>query len=68
MTKSEAAVSAVLAVAEAIRSLGSVPSGHLYAQLMGHLTLEQYTSIIGALKGAGVVTEQNHLLTWKEPV
>lgn len=59
-----ASLSIVQAVAEAIRELGSVPSGHLYAQLMGKLTLDQYTQIIDVLKGAGLVTESGHLLTW----
>ena len=54
----------VEAVADAIKTLGSVPSGHLYAHLMGALTLTQYQAVIGILKVQGKVTERNHLLTW----
>jgi hypothetical protein len=67
MTNTLAALQTVAAVGDAIRSLKTVPSGVLYAQLMGHLTLGQYNAIIAALVNAGVVVEQNHLLTWKEP-
>ena len=59
-------------VAEAIRDLtlsnanglGGVPSGHLYAQLMGTFTLAQYQSVVNVLKRAKLVDEKNHLLVW----
>lgn len=57
---------AIKAVADAIKELGEVPSGILYAQLMNHLSLEQYDKIIGHLKSAGLVVEKNHLLRWHE--
>jgi hypothetical protein len=53
-----------MAIADAIRELGSVPSGHLYARLMGYMDIEAYTEVIQALKRAGVVSERDHLLTW----
>jgi hypothetical protein len=53
-----------LAIAEAIRELGSVPSGHLYARLMGQLAIEEYNAIIAVLKGAELVTEEAHVLSW----
>jgi hypothetical protein len=53
-----------LVVAEAIRELGTVPSGHLYARLMGFFSIEQYAQLIDLLKAAGLVREQNHLLSW----
>jgi len=56
------------AIAEAIRELGEVPSGHLYANLQDRLTLRQFEQAIEALKGAGLVRESNaHLLTWIGP-
>jgi len=55
------------AVAEAIRDLGSVPSGHLYARLMEYMSLETYNKIITVLKNANLVEESNHLLTWVGP-
>jgi hypothetical protein len=53
------------ALGEAIQSLGRVPSGHLYAAVMGQMTLDEYTAAIGLLKRAGKVTERYHELTWK---
>jgi hypothetical protein len=63
----KAALSILMAVAEAIKDLGSVPSGHLYATLMGHLSLDQYQQVIRVLKQAGLVKEENHLLTYTGP-
>ena len=57
----------VKAVADAIKEVGEVPSGSLYAMLIEHLTLEQYNRIIGHLKTAGVVVEKNNVLYWQEP-
>lgn len=64
----KAALAITVAVAEAIRELGSIPSGHLYAQLMGRIDLAGYTRIIDTLKNAGLVAEERNLLTWKGPV
>lgn len=62
--QARAAVDTIMAVAVAIRDLGSVPSGHLYARLMGRLELQQFQQIIAILKRTGAVTEANHVLTW----
>jgi DNA-binding transcriptional ArsR family regulator len=67
-TEVKAAVEILKAVADAIRELGEVPSGHLYANLMSKLSLAQFEQVLGVLKGAGLVRESNaHLLTWIEP-
>ncbi len=63
-----AALMATMAVAEAIREIGTVPSGTLYAQLCGKISIEVYEKIIGTLKNTGLVAEsQSHLLTWTGP-
>ena len=63
--QAKAAVSVVLAVADCIRELRTVPSGHLYARLMGHLSIDDYQSVIATLVRAGLVREhQSHLLEW----
>jgi hypothetical protein len=63
--KTTAAVRVCAAVAEAIRSLGEVPSGHLYARLMSDMDLATSQRIIAALVGAGLVRQDDsHLLTW----
>lgn len=50
--------------AEAVKTAGEIPSGHLYAMVMGKFTLEQFNTIIGVLKDANLITEKNHLLSW----
>jgi len=61
----EVVVGIVVAVAETIKELGSVPSGHLYARLMGHMNLETYEGIIGVLVRKGMVRQEpSHLLVW----
>lgn len=56
------------AVSETIREAGEVPSGPLYAQLCGRVTLEGYQSMLRTLKGAGLVEETaGHLLRWIGP-
>ena len=62
--ETRAALWIVAAVGEAIRDLGEVPSGHLYAGLMGNMSLATYERIIGILKDQGMVSESNHLLRW----
>lgn len=63
-----AAVQTVAALAEAIRELGEVPSGDLYANVMGHLSCESYQKAIDMLKRSGLVIETPaHLLRWVGP-
>lgn len=62
--KEKAALSVVMAIGETIKDLGHVPSGHLYAQVMGRLSLDQYNKVIDLLKKVGAVKEENHVLTW----
>lgn len=54
----------VKAIAGAIKELKQVPSGHLYAQLMSHMSIDTYNSIIEVLKKARVIKESSHLITW----
>jgi hypothetical protein len=63
-----AAVEVARAVGDCIRELRTVPSGHLYARLMGNLSLEDYQSVIATLVRAGLVREHaSHLLEWIGP-
>jgi hypothetical protein len=55
------------AVAEAVRSAGRVPSGTVYAALIGKVTLEGYQSMLRTLNGAGLVKEVAHELIWIGP-
>ena len=69
MTKEQAhaAVEIVRALADTIRELGTVPSGVLYSNVLGTLSLEQYQSVIRLLKNSGLVSETGHLLRWTGP-
>lgn len=53
-------------IGDAIYEAGpaGIPSGHLYAMLVGKVSLDMYHYAIGILKDAGVVTEQSHRLRW----
>lgn len=66
--QAQAAAGALLALAECIRNLGSVPSGDLYARVMGYMSLETYEALIGILVDAGKVRRHpSHLLEWTGP-
>lgn len=40
-----------------------MPSGHLYAALMGRMTLDHYNDILSILKGCSLVSESGYFLT-----
>jgi hypothetical protein len=64
----EGTLRVVVAISQCIQELGSVPSGHLFARLMGHLDIDSYQSVIATLVRAGLVREHpNHLLEWIGP-
>jgi hypothetical protein len=63
--KMKAAVEIMKAVASAIKGLGTIPSGHLYAQLMGRMSLDSYEKMLSALQRMGIVSiDGNHLVTY----
>lgn len=65
-----AAIGVIGAVAEAIRELGEVPSGVLYARVMEanpSITAENWNKIVAILVGAGLVKCEYHLLRWVGP-
>jgi hypothetical protein len=53
-----------LTIAETVLELGEIPSGHLYAAVMGKCTLEEYNAALAILKRVGMIRESGHLLTW----
>jgi hypothetical protein len=59
-----AGIESIKAIAEAIRDLESVPSGHLYARLMTFMSLESYEKVIDMLVRAAVIRKENDLLIW----
>lgn len=64
ISNGKSVVAVIVAVAEAIRELKRVPSGHLYAQLMGRMSMDTYNAVIGTLKNTGLVEEKDHELIW----
>lgn len=68
-TEKKAAFAVVMAVAETIRTLGEVPSGHVYAAIMSKIDLRNFEAIVETLKKSGLVKESpSHLLTWVGPM
>jgi transcriptional regulator GlxA family with amidase domain len=65
--KKAAAVGALLAFAEAIRALGSVPSGVFYANVMGSVDLDQYQTAIRTLTSAGLIEVKSDVIRWIGP-
>jgi hypothetical protein len=65
--QARAVLAAVRALIDAVRDAGpgGIPSGALYAALMGVLTLEQYERLLGLAVGSGVIESKNHLLVYK---
>jgi hypothetical protein len=63
----KAMVNATFAIAECIRELGEIPSGHLYANVMGRMSLDYYQGIIDVLKRTKLVEEKGNLLKWIGP-
>lgn len=61
----QAALKIYKAVGDAIRELGEVPSGHLYAHVCGVLRFDEYQTIISQLEDAGLITvDGSHLIRW----
>jgi hypothetical protein len=59
------AIQVVAAIATAVRDLKSVPAGHLYASVMGHMSLAEFEKVVGYIVETGLVRRDgSHLLTW----
>jgi hypothetical protein len=61
------AIALLQIVAEAIMDAGEIPSGHLYAAVMSHMTIEGYERCIGMLVAGKVVVKRGDLLVWVGP-
>jgi hypothetical protein len=48
-------VAAITEIAMAIRHVGRIPSGHLYASLMGCMGFSKYQDILATLTRAGLI-------------
>ncbi len=62
----KAGLEVIRAIADAIREVKQVPAGHLYAAVMGTLSLSAFTRIVDMLVRSGLVRKQGDLLIWAE--
>ena len=62
--QAEKLVNFMIEIAKAIRDTAGIPNGHLYAQVMGKMSFDQYQDMIETMKRMGLIKEENHLLTY----
>jgi len=62
--KINAAIKGTMAIAEAIREVKQVPSGTLYANLCGVMSIDQFSEIVKLLERAKVIENRSNLLVW----
>lgn len=60
----EAAKEIVRTIRDAIKELGRVPSGTLYATVCGHLSLTSYQYVLSIIQAAGLIKIENHEIIW----
>ncbi len=61
-------VQLVALIAETVRESAEIPSGTIYATIMGTFSLGEYEWAIARLKGAKLIEETgSHLLRWVGP-
>jgi len=60
----KAALTVLSAVAEAIRDVGIIPAGHLYAAMMGNVDLPTFDRIIGILTNCKLIEKSGNSLRW----
>ena len=68
MTKTNARVERAVAIANematVVRHVGSMPSGHLYAQYMGEINLDVYNYLVDSMVRSGLIRKSGNVLTW----
>lgn len=52
-------------LADAIKELGQVPSGVLYARISDLMSLDNYNGAIRLLEQAKMIEVKNHVIHWK---
>jgi len=56
-------VAYMVAILETLKECNGAPSGHLYAALMGRLSLHEFEVIVSLTKSMGYVSEKGHFLS-----
>jgi hypothetical protein len=62
-----AVLEVLVSMAEVVRTAGEIPAGHLYARMMGSVSLATYRQLEARLVGSGLVEKRGHLLRWVGP-
>ena len=62
--QAEKLVNFMIEIAKAIRDAGGIPNGHLYAQVMGKMSFDQYQNMIETMKKMSLIKEENNFLTY----
>lgn len=66
--KHKAALEFLMALADLIREVKTIPAGHLYAAVMGKMDAAAFDRALAVLVDAGLVQRQRSgLLVWKGP-
>lgn len=63
----EAIIDAVRLTGQLIAYKKQIPQGELYAQLMGHISLENFNRLVDLLVRTKMVKKQGYLLVWVGP-
>ena len=59
------AIKIMAAVASSVKELGRVPSGHVYAMLMGRMDFQQFQAMENCLLKTGLVKKEGDEYVWK---
>lgn len=66
MNKINQSLDCIRIIGSAIMAAGrdGIPSGHLYAMVMGKMDLAAYEGAVGLLKRQAIIEENGHVLRW----
>jgi hypothetical protein len=64
VTQVRAMLDVLVTIAKLIEEARYIPSGELYAMLMGSMSYETYMMLIKKLQDMEVITVKNHMITW----
>lgn len=62
--KAQAMIDFLRAFADTIKQAKQIPSGHLYAAVMGSISLETYQRLIDKMVEMKIIRVRNHVIYW----
>lgn len=54
----------IIAIGDAIHKLGQIPEGHMYARIMGQMTVDEFNVITEILIEQKLIKRENNVLIW----